>query len=203
MKIKIKKKVRKFLVFIPLAFLLYVLYATINIVSYSNVNELIKADAAIVLGAGVWGDKPSPVFEERINHAIWLYKNGYVNKLIFAGGIGKGNDYSDSSIAKKYAIHNLVPEEDIYIEEQSTITQENIFYAAKIVDEHNMSTVIIVSDPLHMKRALLMAKDYGLEAYSSPTPTSAYRTLKSKVPFLAREVFFYIGYSMYRLFDVR
>lgn len=183
-------------VFIPLAFLLYVLYATISIVFYSNVNELTKADSTIVLGARVWEDKPLPVFEERINHAIWLYKNGYVDKLM----IGKGNDHSDSSIAKKYAIDHLVPEEDIYIEEQSTMTQDNILYAAKIVDENNMSTVIIVSDPLHMKRALLMERDYGLEAYFSPTSTSAYKTLKSKIPFLAREVFFYIGYKVFKLF---
>ncbi len=193
-------KIKKVLVFIALITLLYVLWVTISIVSYSHINESTKADAVIVLGAGVWGDKPSPVFEERINHAIWLYKHGYVDQLIFTGGIGKGNDYSDSSIAKKYAIEYLIPEEDIYIEEQSTITEENIFYAAKIVDEYNMSTVIIVSDPLHMKRAMLMAKDYGLEAYSSPTTTSAYKTMKSKVPFLAREVFFYIGYRAYRLF---
>lgn len=51
-----------------------------------------------------------------------------------------------------------------------------------------------------MKRAMLMAKDCGIEAYSSPTPTTRYRTLRSKLPFLAREEFFYIGYRLVRIF---
>lgn len=41
---------------------------------FSSKNQLIKTDAAIVLGAAAWGDEPSPVFRERINHAIWLYE---------------------------------------------------------------------------------------------------------------------------------
>lgn len=178
----------------------YAAYIAFAIYLYGNVNEMIQADAAIVLGAEVWGDKPSPVFEERINHGIWLYKNGYVDKLILTGGIGKDRTVSDSSIAKSYAIENSVPGKDIFIEEQSTITQENIAFATQIVNENKFSTVIIVSDPLHMKRAMLMAKDYGLKAYSSPTPTTRYKTVKNKTLFLTREVFFYIGYEIYKLF---
>lgn len=175
-------------------------YLSIDIYSYKDVNELVEVDAAIVLGAAVWGDKPSPVFEERINHGIWLYKNGYVDKIIFTGGKGENNEFSESSIAKNYAIENSIPAKDILIEEKSTITQENILYATQIVNENNYSKVIIVSDPLHMKRAMLMAKDCGLEAYSSPTQTTKYTTAKSKSLFLAREVFYYIGYGIFRLF---
>lgn len=97
-------------------------------------------------------------------------------------------------------IGNSIPSKDILIEDKSTITQENILYATQIVNENNYSKVIIVSDPLHMKRAMLMAKDYGLEAYSSPTQTTKYTTAKSKTLFLAREVFYYIGYGIFRLF---
>jgi len=179
----------------------YVLYVSISIFSYGNVNELQHADAAIVLGAAVYGDRPSPVFRERINHGIWLYENGYVDKLIFTGGKGKGWVHSDSSIAKNYAMEHKVPEKDILIEESSTITQENIFYATKIVEKNHFTTVIIVSDPLHMKRAMLMAKDAGLVAYSSPTPTTMYRSTAGKLRFLGREVFYYCGYEIYRLFN--
>ncbi|HEY9060575.1 MAG TPA: YdcF family protein [Pseudobacteroides sp.] len=195
-----KIKLKKILNIIIILLISYVIYVTVDIYLYANTNEMTKSDAAIVLGAGVWGNKPSPVFEERIRHGIWLYKNGYVDKLIFTGGKGKNNIRSDSSIAKSYAVENLVPENDIFIEEQSTITQENISYAAKIIKENSMSAVIIVSDPLHMKRAMLMAEDYGLNAYSSPTPSTKYKTMKSKSLFMMREVFFYIGYNIYRLF---
>jgi uncharacterized SAM-binding protein YcdF (DUF218 family) len=178
----------------------YIGYVSIDICAYSKVNETVQADAAIILGAAIWEDEPSPVFAERINHGIWLYENGYVGKLIFTGGKGKDEEYSEASIAKKYAIEHSIPSEDILIEEQSTITQENLLYAAQIVKENNLSTVLIVSDPLHMKRSMLMAKDYGLDSYSSPTLTTRYQTIKSKSLFLAREVYFYIGYEVCRLF---
>lgn len=180
-------------------FIIYVTYVSFAICLYGNVDEKEEADAAIVLGAAIWADKPSPVFQERINHGIWLYKNGYVDKLIFTGGIGENEEASESSIAKTYAIKNAIPNEDIFIEEQSTITQENMQYASQIAKEKNLAKVIIVSDPLHMKRAMLMAKDFGLQAYASPTPTTMYKTMKSKTKFLAREVFYYIGYQVYRL----
>ena len=137
------------------------------------------------------------MFKERINHGIWLYECGYVSKIIFTGGKIEKNEYSDSFIERKYAIAQGVPSEDIFIEQQSAITQENIFYATQIMRSNDMSTAILVSDPLHMKRTMLMAKDIGLTAYSSPTTTSKYITLKTKLPFLAREVFYYIGYRLF------
>ncbi len=177
-----------------------VLYVAISIFTFGNVNQIRKADAAIVLAAGNRGDRPSPVFEERIKHGIWLYKNGYVNKIVFTGGRGGDEESSESSVAKNYAMENLVPAGDIFIEEKSAITRENLYYATQIVKENHMTNVIIVSDPLHMKRSMWMAEDFGLVAYSSPTPTTRYRTLKSKLVFLAREEFYYFGYMIQRLF---
>ena len=199
----IRVKAKRFFILLITVFITYVAYISISIYSYGNINELTRAEDAIVLGAGIEGSKPSPVFEERIKHGIWLYKNKYVDKLIFTGGKSDNSEYSDSSVARNYAIENSVPDEDIFIEDNSKITQENIFYAAQIAYDKNVTTVIIVSDPLHMKRAMLMAKDNNLIAYSSPTPTTKYMSQKTKLPFLAREVFFYIGYKLYRIFLVK
>lgn len=197
---KITNKLTKIFLLLIIFIVGYVIYVSFAIYSYGNVNELKKAEVAIVLGAGIYDDEPSPVFRERINHSIWLYENGYVDKLLFTGGKGESENYTESSVAKKYAIEHSVPEKDILIEEKSKITQENILYAAQIVEENKFSTAIIVSDPLHMKRAMLMARDSGIVAYSSPTPTTRFKTMKSKFLFLEREVFFYIGYEMYRIF---
>ena len=67
------------------------------------------------------------------------------------------------------------------------------------MDNNNYKSALIISDPLHMKRAMLLAKDAGIEAYTSPTKTSAYKTWKSTIPFIARETFFYIGYKWYKI----
>ena len=190
------------LISLLIAFLivLYTIIAAVQIVQYGKVDNKTKCDVAIVLGAATSGEEVSPVYRERINHGIWLYENGYVNYLVLTGGVGEGNEKSDAFVAKQYAVENGVPEQAILIEEQSTITEENLEYAKAIMDAHAMDTAIIVSDPLHMKRAMRMAADYGITAYSSPTPTTMYRSLKTQIPFLARELFFYVGYSIVRVF---
>ena len=200
------KKLRKNKVAILISLLvvsLIILSAIITAVSiahYGKLDEKAHCDVAIILGAATSGEKVSPVYRERINHGIWLFENEYVDYLILTGGVGKGNEKSDAYVAKQYAIEKGVPEQVILIEEKSKITEENLEYAKEIMDAFSMDTAIIVSDPLHMKRAMLMAKDYGIEACSSPTPTTMYKSAKTQIPFLAREVFFYIGYSIVRVF---
>ena len=184
--------------------ILIVIYITTNAVSiciFSNKDSKTKSDAAIILGASTYNGEVSPVYKERINHGIELYNEGYVDKLIVTGGMGKGNDISDAESAKNYAVMCGIPENDIFIEDKSTITQENLENSKAIMDENNLKTAIIVSDPLHMRRAMLLAKDAGITAYSSPTKTTKYVSLKTKIPFLAREVFFYIGYKWWRIFN--
>ncbi len=77
-----------------------------------------------------------------------------------------------------YAIVSGIPSDSIYIETSSKDTLRNLMEARTILAKLNVSTVLIVSDPLHMKRALLIAKDRNLNAYSSPTNTSMYRSCK-------------------------
>ena len=168
-----------------------------GIVSYGKLDEKCSCDAAIVLGAATTDGVVSPVYRERINHGIWLYENGYVDYVILTGGKGEGNDFSDAAKAREFALSQGLPESVILLEEQSRITQENLQYSKKLMEERGLSSCILVSDPLHMKRAMLMAKDYGMNACSSPTPTTKYRSWKTKLPFLLREEFFYIGYQIY------
>ena len=195
---------KKLAILIPLLIVFLILLCAIitavSITQYGKLDEKAHCDVAIVLGAATSNGEVSPVYRERINHGIWLYENGYVDYLILTGGIGKGNEKSDGYVAKQYAIEKGVPEQVILIEEKSKITEENLEYAKEIMDAFSMDTAIIVSDPLHMKRAMLMASDYGIDAYSSPTPTTMYKSAKTQIPFLAREVFFYIGYSVVRVF---
>jgi len=194
------KKYLKWTALFLLAVMLYSLLCAVSIVWYAERDEAAPADVIIVLGAGTNGKTPNAVFRERLNHGIRLYENGYADYILITGGLTPGNDHSDAWIAGQYVLEQGVPEEAVLLEERSTITQENLQFAKEIMDSEDLSTAIIVSDPLHMKRSMLMAKDYEIEAFSSPTPTTRYQTWKSKLPFLAREVFFYVGYQVYRLF---
>ena len=151
------------------ALMVYIAANTASICIYAERDEKRAADTAIILGAAADESGPSPVYRERINHGIELYNDGYVGKLIMTGGTGEGNTHSDAYIAKQYAVSQGIPESDIMTEDTSTITQENLENSKLIMDENRFDTTIIVSDPLHMRRAMLLARDSGITAYSSPT----------------------------------
>lgn len=181
---------------ILLLFAVFICFSAHSIWTYGSQTELVHADAAIVLGTAVLGEEPSPVLRERINHSIWLYENGYVDKIIFTGGKTNGAIHAESEVSRNYALKHNIPAEDIYIETQSMITEENFLYANEIAAEHDLKDFLVVSDPLHMKRALLMADHAGIEAFSSPTTSSEYKTLSSKIPFFLREIVCYVGYVL-------
>lgn len=185
------KYIRKGLAFTVVAVITLALFTAQEIYRYAQTDETRPADAAIVLGAAVFGDQPSPVFRERINHAIVLYQAGQVGKLIFTGGEDEDGRSAEALIAKQYAMTQGVPEADILVETTSKITWENLANAQRVAEANGLATFLIVSDPLHMKRAMTMAQDLGMVAYSSPTPTTRYRTWRSQLGFLGREVFFY------------
>src|ERR1041385_5361516 len=171
-----------------------------RIYSFSYTSSDAQADAAVVLGAAVWTNQVSPVFKERINHAINLYHKGQVRKLIFTGGQGNPGEPTEASAARDYALQSGVPASDILIEEKSHTTYENIVYAKQIADTNGIKRVLIVSDPLHMKRAMAMASDLDLAADPSPTPSTRYQGLKSQIGLLAHETYYYIGYLLQRPF---
>jgi uncharacterized SAM-binding protein YcdF (DUF218 family) len=169
-----------------------------RIYSYSSVAVDKQADAAVVLGAAVWSRNVSPVFRERINHAVDLYRQGKVRKLIFTGGQGNSNEPTEAAAASSYAQANGIPIQDILVEQKSHTTFENIVNAKQLADANSLKTVLVVSDPMHMKRAMTMARDVGLIAYPSPTPTTRYVGWRTQMSELARETFYYLGYLIAR-----
>ena len=176
------------------------LWLAFSVVDYSKRDEKCPADVAIVLGASVTDEAVSPVLRERLNHGVWLYRNGYVDRLILTGGVGEGDTLSEAYVSRQYVLSQGVPADAIFLEEASAITEENLKNAKSIMDANGWQTAIVVSDPLHMMRAMEMAADYGITAYSSPTPTSMYRGLRTKSQFLLREMVYYTGYVLSKIF---
>ncbi|MBD2168520.1 YdcF family protein [Calothrix membranacea FACHB-236] len=181
------------------ALLLAITSTATSIYLYGHKITDTKAEAAIVLGAAVWGEKPSPVFRERINHAINLYKNQNVTKLIFTGGVGEINEPAEAIVGKNYALVNKVKLTDILTETESRTTFQNLKNAQLVASIYQLNKFLIVSDPLHMKRAVLMARNLGMDAYPSPTPTTRYRSFSSQMQFLIRETYFYLVHLVFKI----
>lgn len=155
-------------------------------------DQAAPADAIIVLGAAAYDAKPSPVFEERIRHGIELYQRGLARTLIFTGGYGGiGARFSEAQVGRRYAIRQGVPARAILIESVSRNTHENLRQAAALMQTHDLHSAIIVSDPLHMARALRISGNVGIAAVGSPTPTTRFRSFATRWRFLLAEVYFF------------
>ena len=170
--------------------LLFVSYLAADVLLQASRSEAVAADAAIVLGAAVADASPTPVFEERLRHAVDLYQSGRVKLLVMTGGRGPGDSLAESEAGRGWAVAQGVPNEAIVVETRSHTTEENFAYAVPLLAAHGIERVLVVSDPLHMRRAMRIAAAYGLDAHASPTPTSRYQSLATQVPMLAREVWF-------------
>ena len=189
-----RHRAKKIVIWAFLAGLVWCLIVGSIIWRFGGVDHAVKSDCIIVLGAAVNGAVPSPVFEERIRHGIGLYHAGYASKLIFTGGFGDGQKHSEGSVGRAMAMRQGVPAGDILFEERSRTTRQNLSEASAVMKTHGLKSAVIVSDPLHMKRALMMADGLGLKSVSSPTPTTRYRSLQTKLGFLVREIYFFHHY---------
>jgi uncharacterized SAM-binding protein YcdF (DUF218 family) len=176
--------------------LLYVVWAGVAVYTFAQKDETRPADAAIVLGAAVFGERPSPVLRERINHAIGLYQAGTVRMIIFTGGQGDPGEATEADVAAAYAIAHGVPAAAILRETTSTNTWQNLAYAQEIAAPQELESFLIVSTPFHMRRALAIADDLGLEAYSSPTRTIQWISWATKLRAYGQEVGSFVWYRL-------
>lgn len=126
--------------------------------SEANIEDV---DCILVLGAGIWGDKPSPMLEDRLMQAISLYNNGVSSKIIMSGDHGR-EEYDEVNIMKQFAIDKGVPSENIFMDHAGFSSYESVYRAKEIFKAEKM---IIVTQEYHLYRALYIAKQLGVEAY--------------------------------------
>ena len=88
--------------------LIVVLSTNKKIISEDTAKEKSDIDCILILGAGIWGEKPSPMLEDRLNEGIALYKKGVSSKIIMSGDHGK-EEHDEVNIMKNYAIEKGVP----------------------------------------------------------------------------------------------
>lgn len=175
-----------------LAALIWLLAVAGWVVWVGHDDQARPSDAIIVLGAAAYDARPSPVFEERIRHGLALYRQGLAPRLIFTGGFGGASArFAESEVARRYALRHDIPDEAILIETHSRSTRQNLIYARDLMREHGIRRVILVSDPLHMARALRLSRELGIDAVASATPSTRFRSVRSSWRFLAQEVYFF------------
>lgn len=141
-----------------------------NIISEERAKEIQDVDCILILGAGIWGDKPSPMLEDRLLQGISLYENGVSNKIIMSGDHGR-EDYDEVNIMKQFAIDKGVKSEDIFMDHAGFSSYDSLYRAKEIF---KADKVVIVTQKYHLYRALYIAKQLGVEAYGVPSNPRKY-----------------------------
>ncbi|SFJ43141.1 Uncharacterized SAM-binding protein YcdF, DUF218 family [Halobacillus dabanensis] len=191
------KRLIKFALFVMV---IYGLYTGYSIWTYGDETPLSnKADAAIILGAAQWNGKPSPVFEGRLKQGIELYEEGVVEYLVLTGGKSEDAVSSEAEVGREYAIEKGIPKEDILYEDLSVVTEENLSNAKEVTKKNSIHSYLLVSDQFHLKRAVAMAENLGMNVKGVPTQYSAYKSLETKVPFFLKEWGYWLGHPITKL----
>lgn len=132
-----------------------------RILTESEYKKLDDVDCILILGAGLWNNKPSPLLRDRLDTGIDLYKNSVAPKIVMSGDHINRN-YDEVNAMKKYAIEKGVVSSDIFMDHAGVSTYDSIY---RIKNIFNAKKIVIVTQEYHLYRALYIAKKLGIEAY--------------------------------------
>ena len=155
-----------------------------------------RVDVIAVLGAAMYGRRPSPTFQGRLEHAALLYRRGFSESLLVLGGKQPGDEATEADTGRTWLISNGLPESAVSAQPEGNTTLESLRAAADFMREKDLETVLLVSDPWHNLRVRRMARDLGLRAYVSATWQSAAKSQWKRLGGYTRETFAYLYYRV-------
>jgi uncharacterized SAM-binding protein YcdF (DUF218 family)/glycopeptide antibiotics resistance protein len=166
--------VTSYLGFLFLAFLLYGQW-------YGRQRPTGRADAVVVLGSRVYGDRVPPLLAARIDRGIEVFNDlrdrypGADIKLICSGGQGADEVMSEGEAMARYAVAQGVPEDLVLAETQSRNTRENLTLSRELLEQQGSGTAMVVStNNFHALRAAIIARELGLDARVVGAATARY-----------------------------
>lgn len=120
----------------------------------------------VVLGSKIHGDRPSRMMRDRLDLAADFLAAHPQAHCVVAGGLGKGETYTEAYVMKKYLVEQRgIAPERIACEDESVNTYENIHFAMEIVEERGWSTHLAVATQIfHQYRAGQLARMAGADS---------------------------------------
>lgn len=146
--------------------------------------ELLPSDygTALVFGAGLKArGTPGQILEDRILTSIELYQLGKAETILMSGDNSQAN-HNEVQAMKNLAIKEGVPE-DIIIMDHSGVSTLVSCQQAK--NNFGLDKVILVTQEYHLKRALYVCNEAGLQAVGVAAGQDNYR---GQIKFTLREI---------------
>lgn len=134
-----------------------------------------KVDAIVVLAGGVGeSGKAGQGYEERVIHAVELYRKGYASRMIFSSGFIYALQEAD--VMKALAVSLGIPPDSVLLEKKARNTYENVLNVREILQHHGWKSILLVSSPYHMRRVSWVIRRVSpeLRVFYSPVPNSIF-----------------------------
>jgi len=132
--------------------------------------------ALVVLGAALRPDgRPSPALARRIETAARLFAAGRAPRALVTGGATGAGPASEAEAMRRGLIARGVPEAAILVEDRARDTLENARLSIPILRRAGVSRAILVTDRVHMPRALTLFRLLGMPAEAAPCAAPAGR----------------------------
>ncbi len=134
------------------------------------------AQAVIVLGAGIRGERVSWTLQNRLDKAAEYFSENPGTVIVLSGGKGAGEDISEAQAMEKYMASIGIPKEALIKEDRSTSTNENFRFSKELLDARFSAQyrVVYVTNDFHILRAGMNAKEEGLTAEGLAAATPPY-----------------------------
>lgn len=154
----------------------------------ARVDDRRAVDAVVVLGAAQYDGEPSSIFAFRLRHAQVLYEQGLAPRIVTTGGARVGDAFTEAQAGRQYLIGRGVPAEAVVAVGEGVDTLGSLRAVAGRAEADGWRTALVVSDPWHSWRARTMARDSGLDAWTSPTRSGpVVQTRETQVRYILRE----------------
>ena len=126
---------------------------------YTRPDDVPVRQVAIVFGAAVRSDRPTPVLADRVEAAVELYQTGRVQKLLMTGD-NRFVDYNEPAAMIAYARELGVPEDDLVADYAGRRTYDSCYRARAIF---GLNQAVLVTQGFHLNRALFICDRLGLD----------------------------------------
>lgn len=128
----------------------------------------IHFDYVIIHGCGLLdGHRVSPLLASRLDKGIDIYNKSDAKPiLITSGGRGSDETLTEAEAMAQYLIEHGIPESNIYKEDRSTTTMENLFNCKVYIKGRGgvkKYRTALVSSNYHVYRCLLYAEELGMK----------------------------------------
>ncbi|MGN9840508.1 SanA/YdcF family protein [Nonomuraea sp. H19] len=142
------------------------------------------AQAALVLGAGLYGATPTPMLARRLDIAAELYQAGKVRALLLSGDNSR-KDYDEPTVMRDYLRGKGVPDAVMVLDYAGFDTWDSCVRARKVFGAER---VTVITQEFHLPRAVTLCRTAGLEAFGVGDD-SVRRWASTTYVYAARELF--------------